>query len=108
MPVLDWVLANTHKDIFRGSYFRDSWTIRENFCTMRKFLLYGKPQGKSEWFKAHLERTIQINHDKASLSGLCYHVKQLVSTDTTVPMIYGSYTLPNHDHSVVEGRQWYF
>ena len=51
-------------------------------------------EAKPSDLNACLERTI---HDKAidySVSGLYYDVKQLVSMDTTVPVVYGSYTLP--------------
>ena len=33
-----------------------------------------------------------------------YDIKQFVSMDTTVPVITAIY----HDHSAVEGRQWFF
>ena len=49
-----------------------------------------KPQSEAEWFKVRLQRTIQINHDKtidSSLNGLYYDIKQLVSMDTTVPVV---------------------
>ena len=52
-------------------------------CKRRAF----KPLGEAESFKVCLERTIQINH------GLYYDIKQLVSMDTTVTVVYGSYTL---------------
>ena len=73
-----------------------------------------KPQGEAEWFKRAPQAYNSINHDKAIVvSGLYYDVKQLVSMDTTVPVVYGSYTLEYNCHILatatvyIAGRQWF-
>ena len=64
-----------------------------------------KPRGEAEWFKRAPRAYNSIKHDKAILyivSGLYYDVKQLVSMDTTVPVVYGSAIY--HGHSVHSGQ----
>ena len=65
-------------------------------------------QSYNNAFKACLEHTIQIYHESYySLSGLYYDVKHLVSMDKTVPVVRIYMAVIYHDHSVVEGRQWF-
>ena len=52
-----------------------------------------KPRGEPRWFKACLAYISNKPRYDYSPSGLYYDIKQHVSMDTTVPMVYGSYTL---------------